>query len=140
MSRLPPSDDTNKSVPSGVQTGLVLRCLSSVIRTGIPPSAPASQIDEGAMFPMFSPKRNGALFLTKATTLPSGDHALTTIFSPPRVNGTSRRCPPCASVMTNAPVEALVQATRSLLFDHEQTSRESSPLTICATPRSAGLE
>src|SRR5687768_16112200 len=73
MSRAPPRFDTKSTSPSIVQTGDVLRCLSSEILAGVPPSALITQIDDGAMFPMSVPLRNPPLLRANAISFPSCD-------------------------------------------------------------------
>ena len=73
----------NRTSPSAVHTGDVLRCVASDIRVGVPPSAFITQIDEGAMFPMSVPLRNPPFPRVKAIFFPSGDHAGTKAPPPP---------------------------------------------------------
>src|SRR5688500_9862908 len=99
MSRFPPREETKRIAPSGVHTGLVFRCVASVILTGSPPAARTTQMDDGAILPMFGPARNWRLLSVKATSLSSGDHTGEAAPSPPAVPGTTRGFSPAGPAM-----------------------------------------
>src|SRR5438270_87507 len=62
MSRAPPAEEMKSTCsPSAAQTGLVLRWLSSVMRTGSPPDAGITHIELAARLPSVAPDRGTAL-------------------------------------------------------------------------------
>src|SRR5687768_4577090 len=137
MSRAPPRLETNRTSPSTVQAGAVLRWVSPEIRTGSPPSARITQIEDGAMFPMSVPLRNPPFPFVNAMYFPSWDQAGANAPAPP-TSVRSRRSSPLRPTDTSPLPPDLLQTNRSADGERAHCVNPLSAATGDADPPSAG--